>query len=264
MWGRWGFSNSCPIRTTGFKPHGPDPHLCEEQPPATATLHGHATRRGAVRRVHAPLSRNAVAFHGREARGANLAVGVGAPFPPTPTVPPSTPQASSFPLPDFTIANCACHTANMANTTLGKRTRSSKETGDAEPARGLDFSAKRARRTPSKNSQHSQKEHMALYDGEDQENEHVAPDSPAEGEAEAESTPYKAQSRRTSIATTVRSGTSTCNQPFHPVAHDLLTPLSQSESRPSLPRLHATTMSSPAAPPRGATASCRLAGSRSG
>ncbi|KAK3906814.1 P-loop containing nucleoside triphosphate hydrolase protein [Staphylotrichum tortipilum] len=89
----------------------------------------------------------------------------------------------------------------MANITLGKRTRSSRET---EPAASLDFSAKRARRTPIKNSQ---EEHVALYDGEDQENQHIAPDSPREAEAkpEAESTRCKAQSRRTSIATTVRS-----------------------------------------------------------
>ncbi|KAG7293016.1 hypothetical protein NEMBOFW57_003061 [Staphylotrichum longicolle] len=83
----------------------------------------------------------------------------------------------------------------MAVTTLGKRTRSSKE---AEPTLSLDFPAKRARRTPRKAGE---KEQPSVYDAENQENEHAEPES----EEEAEATPTKIQSRRTSIASTVRS-----------------------------------------------------------
>jgi cell division control protein 6 len=103
----------------------------------------------------------------------------------------------------------------MAISTLGKRTRSSKQEGEcssynitaketavdsrsAEPTLSLDFSAKRPRRTPKKTSE---KEHISIHDKENQENEQ--PESDSQGEPEP--TPTKCQSRRTSIASTVRS-----------------------------------------------------------
>ncbi|KAK4251875.1 P-loop containing nucleoside triphosphate hydrolase protein [Corynascus novoguineensis] len=83
----------------------------------------------------------------------------------------------------------------MAITTLGKRTRSSKQ---EEPPVNPDSPAKRLRRTPRKVSE---KEHISVLDQENQENEQ--PEFDAEGEAE--STPTKCHSRRTSVASTVRS-----------------------------------------------------------
>ncbi|KAK4128761.1 cell division control protein Cdc6 [Parathielavia appendiculata] len=82
----------------------------------------------------------------------------------------------------------------MPSTTLGKRTRSSKQ---EEPILSLDFSAKRVRRTPRKISE---KERLSFCDKENQENEQ--PESDSEGE---ESTPTKPTSRRTSIASTAKS-----------------------------------------------------------
>ncbi|KAK4236898.1 P-loop containing nucleoside triphosphate hydrolase protein [Achaetomium macrosporum] len=81
----------------------------------------------------------------------------------------------------------------MAPVTLGKRTRSSRE---PEPTLSLDFSAKRARRTPRKIRE---KEHITVHDSENQENEQPESDS------EEELTPKTSRSRRTSIASTVKS-----------------------------------------------------------
>lgn len=68
----------------------------------------------------------------------------------------------------------------------------------AEPTLSLDFSAKRPRRTPKKASE---KEHIAVHDKENKENDQ--PESDSQGEAEP--TPTKSLSRRTSIASTVKS-----------------------------------------------------------
>ena len=115
----------------------------------------------------------------------------------------------------------------MAVTALGKRTRSSREVGKcclppcpaatiavlrtretaidaqfAEPTPGLDLSAKRARRTPRTIT--AEKEHISVYDSENQENEENA-QAESDSRDEAEPTPIKSYSRRTSIASTVRS-----------------------------------------------------------
>jgi hypothetical protein len=67
----------------------------------------------------------------------------------------------------------------------------------AEPTPGLDLSVKRARRTPKKITE---KEHVSIYDNENEENEQ------AESEQDVpEFTPIKSLSRRTSIASTARS-----------------------------------------------------------
>jgi cell division control protein 6 len=68
----------------------------------------------------------------------------------------------------------------------------------AEPTLSLDSSAKRPRRTPKKASE---KEHISVHDKENKENDQ--PESDSQGEAEP--TPTKSHSRRTSIASTVKS-----------------------------------------------------------
>ena len=75
------------------------------------------------------------------------------------------------------------------------------DTQFAEPTPGLDLSAKRARRTPRKPTE---KEHISVYDNENQENEENA-QAESDSREEAEPTPTKSYSRRTSIASTVRS-----------------------------------------------------------
>ncbi|KAL2133052.1 hypothetical protein VTI74DRAFT_2991 [Chaetomium olivicolor] len=84
----------------------------------------------------------------------------------------------------------------MAVTTLGKRTRGSRE---AEPALSLnlDYSPKRQRRTPRKTTE---KARVEVHDVGDKENEPLESDS-----HEEEPTPTKHLSRRTSIASSVRS-----------------------------------------------------------
>ncbi|KAK4105522.1 cell division control protein Cdc6 [Parathielavia hyrcaniae] len=98
----------------------------------------------------------------------------------------------------------------MPSTTLGKRTRSSKR---EEPILSLDFSAKRVRRTPRTVSE---KVHLSVYDAENQENEQ--PESDSEGE---EPTPTKPTSRRTSIASTVRSSNVAPVTPSTPRHYDV-------------------------------------------
>lgn len=78
----------------------------------------------------------------------------------------------------------------------------------AEPTLSLDFSAKRARRTPSKASE---KELVVLQLSENEENEPAESDYPTT----VESTPAKSLSRRTSIASTVKS---CMNTQVHPAA----------------------------------------------
>ncbi|AEO70408.1 5f947a39-4640-4c38-9ea4-74668d664c70 [Thermothielavioides terrestris] len=87
----------------------------------------------------------------------------------------------------------------MASTTLGKRTRSSRE---AEPKLSLDFdfSAKRARRTPKKASEKQLPVPSDVENVENEENE--LPESEPGREVESSSKP---QSRRTSVANTVKS-----------------------------------------------------------
>ncbi|KAJ4297192.1 AAA ATPase [Collariella sp. IMI 366227] len=82
----------------------------------------------------------------------------------------------------------------MAVTALGKRTRSSRE---VEPTLSLDFSAKRLRRTPRRATE---KERIEAQDVEDKENAPLGSDSEVE-----EPTPTKPLSRRTSIASSVKS-----------------------------------------------------------
>jgi cell division control protein 6 len=69
---------------------------------------------------------------------------------------------------------------------------------DSEPTLSLDFSAKRPRRTPRKISE---KEHISVHDKENQENQ----ENEQQPESDSEATPTKSYSRRTSIASTVRS-----------------------------------------------------------
>ncbi|AEO53533.1 hypothetical protein MYCTH_2294999 [Thermothelomyces thermophilus ATCC 42464] len=83
----------------------------------------------------------------------------------------------------------------MATTTLGKRTRSSKQ---EEPPLSLDYSSKRPRRTPRKLSG---KEDTSILDKENQENEQ--PESGSQGDAEP--TPTKCHSRRDSVVSGTRS-----------------------------------------------------------
>ncbi|KAH6853796.1 P-loop containing nucleoside triphosphate hydrolase protein [Chaetomium sp. MPI-CAGE-AT-0009] len=100
----------------------------------------------------------------------------------------------------------------MAIATLGKRTRSSGQ--DEEPTLSLDSSAKRPRRTPKKASE---KEHISVHDKENQENNQ--PESDSQGEAEP--TPTKSHSRRTSIASTARSSTVAPVTPSTPRHYDV-------------------------------------------
>ncbi|KAK4156938.1 P-loop containing nucleoside triphosphate hydrolase protein [Chaetomidium leptoderma] len=99
----------------------------------------------------------------------------------------------------------------MAITTLGKRTRSSKQ---EEPIQSLDFSAKRPRRTLKKISE---KEHISVHDKENQENPQLDSDS----QEEAAPTPTQSQSRRTSIASTVRSSNVAPVTPSTPRHYDV-------------------------------------------
>ncbi|KAK3310053.1 P-loop containing nucleoside triphosphate hydrolase protein [Chaetomium strumarium] len=83
----------------------------------------------------------------------------------------------------------------MTSVRLGKRTRSSEET---KSTLSLDFSVKRARRTPRKTTE---KEQIAIHDSENEENEQ--PEYGSQGGDK--STPKTSRSRRTSIASTVKS-----------------------------------------------------------
>lgn len=67
-----------------------------------------------------------------------------------------------------------------------------------EPTLSLDFSAKRPKRTPKKSIE---KELSSVYDKENKENNE--PESDSQGEPDP--TPTKCHSRRTSIASTVKS-----------------------------------------------------------
>ncbi|KAK4142342.1 P-loop containing nucleoside triphosphate hydrolase protein [Dichotomopilus funicola] len=82
-------------------------------------------------------------------------------------------------------------------TTLGKRTRSSVQDA-AEPTLSLDFSSKRPRRATRTVSK---QEPITIHDDENQENE--VPERASR--EDTEQTPTKCNSRRTSIASTVRS-----------------------------------------------------------
>ncbi|KAH6650705.1 P-loop containing nucleoside triphosphate hydrolase protein [Chaetomium tenue] len=100
----------------------------------------------------------------------------------------------------------------MAVTTLGKRTRSSGQ--EEEPTLSLDFSAKRPKRTPRKSIE---KEDSSVYDKENKENNE--PESDSQGEPDP--TPTKCHSRRTSIASTVKSSTVAPVTPSTPRHYDV-------------------------------------------
>ena len=202
-------------------------------------------------------------------REAPIYMWAGAPFPACTL--PSLHKLRPFPIQTFNIVNCTYQSAKMANTTLGKRTRSSKQEGttslsytrlrnkrkleltldaDSEPTLSLDFSAKRPRRTPRKTSE---KEHISVHDKENQENEQ-------QHESDSEATPTKSYSRRTSIASTVRS----CKPSLkNKLTCALQTNILQPMLLPLLLRPRAITMSSPGPQPLRVTASCLSAGSRS-
>ncbi|EAQ93253.1 hypothetical protein CHGG_01488 [Chaetomium globosum CBS 148.51] len=100
----------------------------------------------------------------------------------------------------------------MALTALGKRTRSSGQ--EEEPTLSLDFSAKRPKRTPKKSIE---KELSSVYDKENKENNE--PESDSQGEPDP--TPTKCHSRRTSIASTVKSSTVAPVTPSTPRHYDV-------------------------------------------
>ncbi|GAB1310451.1 AAA ATPase [Madurella fahalii] len=87
----------------------------------------------------------------------------------------------------------------MASTTLGKRTRSSRE---VEPIPGPDFSAKRTRRTPKKAIEDDENSTPSISDDVENQENHRPSRKPREAE---EPTPTKPLSRRSSIATTVKN-----------------------------------------------------------
>ncbi|KXX75104.1 Cell division control protein 18 [Madurella mycetomatis] len=102
----------------------------------------------------------------------------------------------------------------MASTTLGKRTRNSRE---AEPIPGLDSSAKRSRRAPKKNADVEEDSTSSISDNvENQENHRPSRKSREDDEP----TPTKSLSRRPSIATTVKDLTIAPVTPSTPRHYD--------------------------------------------
>ncbi|KAL2018712.1 hypothetical protein VTK56DRAFT_486 [Thermocarpiscus australiensis] len=104
----------------------------------------------------------------------------------------------------------------MASTTLGKRTRNSRE---AEPTEILDFSAKRPRRAlRSTSEKHNRSKSTAVQDVEDQENQQPLRESQGEGEPTAST---KSQPRRSSITSALKAATITPVTPSTPRHYDV-------------------------------------------